>query len=351
MLIILECSKFSTLISGFGASLLLIASIGIVPHYFERRKSAAYAGPAMGSGIGMVSYPYISSAMLETFGYRFGGLYLAPLFMMTLSAPLVYRPQLVPDKRKTIKSIATDYLSLFKCYVTPFYLLNAYFWNAGHISIMVILFSYVSDKSQTSVAILSFSLIGAGFLTGTFLCMAYLSKFTLNHLMLQVTANFTLGVCSIIYAFVDHHIAYYVTSMIIGIAHGSTIANMASVCSHLFPVKNVAGAFAFQEAVGGIAGFIGPVTTGMIQSSYSGSAGLCYIAANGFLAVVILVLAGLIRPTLWTPYVNVPESSDVESTEGNHKVDKHELSSIEDKGYYNSIESVQSIPVRISQTV
>lgn len=266
------------------------------------------------------------------YDYKWGLLRLSPHFLISLSAPLLYRAQLVQKKPDSLLALVKEYVSPFKRCVTPYYLLNAYFWNAGHIAIMVTLFSYISEKSQTSVAILSFSLIGAGNLIGTFLCMVYLSKFTLNHFMLQLAAHIILGSCSMIYAFVDNHIAYYITSTVVGMAHGTTVANMASLSSHLYPAKNVEGAFAFQEAVGGIAGFIGPVTTGIIQSRYSGRAGLCYISANGLMAAVILVVAALYQPTLWKPFVNVPQLSDMEKRESSHKIHENE-SSFQNEGF------------------
>ena len=73
--------------------------------------------------------------------------------------------------------------SIGKCYC-------AYFWIGGHVPIVVILFSYIADKTgAVSVAALTYSLMGAGYLAGTVLVPVYLMKFSLNHYLLQLCTH------------------------------------------------------------------------------------------------------------------------------------------------------------------
>ena len=55
---------------------------------------------------------------------------------------------------------------------------------------MVILFSYIADKTgDVSVAALTYSLMGAGYLAGTVLVPVYLMKFSLNQYLLQICTH------------------------------------------------------------------------------------------------------------------------------------------------------------------
>ena len=65
-----------------------------------------------------------------------------------------------------------------------------YFWIGGQVSIVVILFSYIADKTgDVSVAALTYSLMGAGYLAGTVLVPVYLMKFSLNQYLLQICTH------------------------------------------------------------------------------------------------------------------------------------------------------------------
>ena len=59
-----------SLVSGIGYSMNFVSAVGIVPHYFEKRKAAAYAATGLGTGVGMVAFPYMLTAMLQSYGYK-----------------------------------------------------------------------------------------------------------------------------------------------------------------------------------------------------------------------------------------------------------------------------------------
>ena len=84
--------------AGLGMSMNMTSSIGIVPHYFEKRKAAAYSCTGLGQGISMVVFPYILSTMLETYGYKLTLLYVSPVFLLSVTAPIVFKPQTSPEK-------------------------------------------------------------------------------------------------------------------------------------------------------------------------------------------------------------------------------------------------------------
>ena len=283
-------------------SMNFTSTIGIVPHYFDKRKSVAYAAPGLGSGIAMVTYPYILTNLLQAYNYKLAVLYLSPVFLLTITAPLVFKSQLPTNKPESLITALKQFTKPLRQFVTPFYLLNAYFWNGGHVSVMVLLFSYITRRSDISVATLAYSLLGAGFLCGTFLIVVYLMKFSLNHYILQISSHVVLAATCFTFAFTDNIYVYYVAALINNMAYGVVIANMACLSVHLYPCSQVESAFSFQEAVGGVSGIIAPITAGLVQSIYGDRAGLCYIAAHGLLAAVSLIIPALIRRQLWKPY-------------------------------------------------
>ena len=55
-----------------GMSLTFISSIGVIPHYFKRRKDAAYTGVGLGVGIAFTASPYKTESVFASFGYKYG---------------------------------------------------------------------------------------------------------------------------------------------------------------------------------------------------------------------------------------------------------------------------------------
>lgn len=107
------------------------------------------------------------------------------------------------------------------------------------------------------------------------------------------------------------------------LAYGMVISNMACLSVHLYPSSQVESAFSFQEAIGGVAGIVAPITAGLIQSRFGDTAGLCYVAAHSVLAAVSLFIPAAIKTELWKPYsiskLNLPASlHDVEAKSENN---------------------------------
>ena len=84
---------------------------------------------------------------------------------------------------------------------------------------------------------------------------------------------------------------------------------MVCLSAHLYPTRHVESSFSFQEAVSGISGLVVPVTAGVIQKSYGDAAGMCYIAAHGLMAALILILPALYRRSMWTTVTDNSTSS------------------------------------------
>ena len=86
---------------------------------------------------------------------------------------------------------------------------------------------------------------------------------------------------------------------------------MACLSAHLYPATLVESAFSFMEAVGGLAGIVAPVTAGLLQKLYGGSVMLCYVAAHGAIAALILIVLAVVRRELWQPYREIADDPAV----------------------------------------
>ena len=53
-------------LSDFGMSSTVISAVGVVPHYFKKRKDTAYTGQGLGIGIAFTAYPYITEYAFST---------------------------------------------------------------------------------------------------------------------------------------------------------------------------------------------------------------------------------------------------------------------------------------------
>ena len=331
--------------AGLGMSMNMTSSIGIVPHYFEKRKAAAYSCTGLGQWISMVVLPYLLSTMLETYGYKLTLLYVSPVFLLSVTAPIVFKPQTSPQKPASASEFIHSYLAIFKRFVTPFYFLNSYCWNGGQVGVIVLLFSYISGKAGLSVAVAAQSIMGGGFLAGTFLLVLYLLRFTLNHLVLHIFCNFFLGLSCIMVASVNMPIVYYVSAGVFGVVYGITIANMACVSSHLYKNSEVEYAFGANEAIGGLAGFVAPLTAGIIQTRYGSNIGMYYLGAHGFIAVVIFLIAAALRKNILKSHSDSPAKtvSDDNITGAKKNNDKVELG-INNNVFYNNEDNMKPIP-------
>ena len=79
-------------------SLCFVSPFRVIPHYFHKRKTAAYAGIGLGTGIGLAAYPSITIYVLDRLGFRYGILSLGALVIIPAVSIFVFKPQLPKDK-------------------------------------------------------------------------------------------------------------------------------------------------------------------------------------------------------------------------------------------------------------
>ena len=298
-------------------SMNMAATLGIVRHYFDKRKGAAFACIGLGAGVGQVTFPALLSTMLTNFGYKLTMLYISPIFLLNILPPILFKEQLPLNKPKSAKVLFHSYLSSFKRYITPFFLLNALFARGAQLGILVLLFSHISNATDNQTAVISYSVIGFSILVSNLLLTLILLKFRINCFVTQIIFNVCIGISCCIMAAFNEPIVYYICSGVFGFTHGGTLAIKGALSIHVYPTEAIEYSYGLSEAFGGIGSFLFPLVGGYIQKFYGSSAGLYFLGAAAALGGIVFVIAALIRSQLWIPYEkrkadNKPAASDNE---------------------------------------
>jgi MFS family permease len=140
---------------GFGMGFLFVASVGIVPQWFSKRRSFANSIAAAGSGIGAIIYSLGANAMIETIGLGWGFRVLA---IVTASVNTICT-LLVRDRNKAVgaRFVAFD-ARLFKRVEFLLLLGWGFFSMLGYI---VLLFSLPNYAKSIGLSAQKGSVIGA----------------------------------------------------------------------------------------------------------------------------------------------------------------------------------------------
>ena len=176
-----------------GISSTYTSSIGVIPHYFKKRKDAAYTGLGLGVGIAFTAYPYITESVFSTFGFRDGILCLLPVFICSIAAAVVFVPQLPAEKPESFPQLMNSYLQTAKHFVTPFYLINATLMMGSRSGFAVNYFAFLSSHFEQRVAVISYTIHGVSFLFSMNLFTLYGLKFNGNYLVFHLLTCFVFG--------------------------------------------------------------------------------------------------------------------------------------------------------------
>lgn len=309
----------------------VVATIYIIPSYFEKRKDAAYACVGLGESVGLVIYPYILSALLESHDYKHSVLYVCPVFVLTFLAPMAYIPKTdsIREPEGAI-SLLKSYFRPLCCFISPFYLLQSYCWQAGFGASLLIFFDYVTTNSTVSVAVQCYSILGAGSLLGVFLFLVYLLRFRLNHYALHIVLHSLGGAAVVAISCLNNHLAYYISFAVIGLCLGLIVANTTCITSHLFEKHEIEFMYGSHQIVGGIASVVGPLTTGILQFKYNDLVGLYYITGHMFLGSIAMIIPVVMKPQIWRPKPAAAGVEDrvTELTEGQNQLQREETDKI-----------------------
>ena len=285
-----------------GISSTYTSSIGVIPHYFIKRKDTAYTGLGLGVGIAFTAYPYITESVFSTFGYRDGILCLLPIFICSIAAAVVFVPQLPAEKPESFPQLMKSYLQTAKHFVTPFYLINATLMMGSRSGFAVNYFAFLSSHFEQRVAVISYTIHGVSFLFSMILFTLYGLKFNGNYLVFHLLTCFVFGIAICIIPIIQNVYIIYVVSAFVGTCYGLSFGFKGNVTAHLFPLKDVTGLYGLTEGLGGFGAFVIPYAAGHIDKNMTYGDGLYFIGACVIFASILLCVAAVFRPALWTPY-------------------------------------------------
>ena len=286
-------------LSGYGMSMTVTSTLGIVRHYFEKRRGAAFASIAVGAGLAGVVNPVILSSMLTKFGYKYTMLYISPMFLLNIVPPALFKEQLPSEKRESSWKLLNSYVKAFRRFVTPFFLLNAFFSYGAQLSVLVLLFTHISDTVDNHTAVISYTIYGLSGL-GSSLCLilAFL-RFRLNSFILQICFNSLCALGCFMVASLPVAGVTYASCVLLGMSHAGVLAVKGALCIHLYPSEAIEYAYTLSEAIAGIGSFIFPYAAGYLQRAYGSSSGLYLLGTAGLVGCLLLVFSALIRRKLW----------------------------------------------------
>ena len=303
-------------LSGIGVSMNIASTVEIIPHYLEKRKSVGYACLGLGEGIALVTLPYLFKLLLNGYGFKLTLLYISPIALLSLVGLVVFiQPKQSCDNRLKGSLLIQSYFDSLKRLVSPFYLFNSLLWQGGLAGVVVLGFTYLVDVSSDSVALLSYTIMGIAFHIGSLSLVSVLLKFKVNHYILQITLNATLGASTIILTFMNTPSLYYVCFGVIGILYGATISNMTCLRSHLYHSKDVEYTFGFMQVFGSIGAAFVRVTAAMIKEQYGVHTGMYHSGGMLILASITLIIPALIQPKIWQPIKTKTNMSNVKVTD------------------------------------
>ena len=283
-------------------SLCFVSTFGVIPHYFHKRKTAAYAGIGLGVGIGLAAYPTITTYVLDALGFKYGMLSLNALFIFPVISIFVFKPQLPKEGIESATKLLTSYARTGKHFVTAFFIVNSALAIGARAALVVLSFSYISKYFDPSVAVLTYSIFGISFMVATLLFTLYALKFHANYFVLHLTTSLLLGIAVCLMPVISKVITLYIVLGIIGTITGAVFGFKGNLIAHLFPTKDIAYMYGLTEAAGGIGSFVVPLSGGYIESKFGHGAGFYFVGACNIFSSVLLCLAALIRPKLWQEY-------------------------------------------------
>ena len=293
-----------------GISSTFTSSIGVIPHYFTKRKDAAYTGLGLGVGIAFTAYPYITESAFSAFGYKLGVLSLLPIFLGSVAAAVFFIPQLPAEKPESLRHLMSSYVQTTKHFVTPFYLLNAMLMIGSRSGFAVNYFAFLSFHFEQRVAIILYTIHGVSFLISMILFTLYGLKFNGNYLIFHLLTCFVFGISICIIPIIQNVIIIYVVSAFVGTCYGLSFGFKGNVVAHIFPLKDVTYLYGLTEAVGGIGAFAIPYAAGHIDKNMTYGDGLYFIGGCVILGSMLLCIPAVFRPALWTPYGKRKHSSE-----------------------------------------
>lgn len=230
----------------------------------------------------------------------------------------VYEPVAEPttnsDEVVASSNCCENFLSLMKSicgYPMIIYYLNTVLWNSCFGTIMVFHYDHVSGVLNTTnnageiipdtkSAGLAMTMVGTGQLVITIIISLLHARFSINKLLIQLIASFTLAAESMLLGFAFDRIHIMIISFLYGISGGLLVSNVASLTYHFQGDKNHNVAYGFARMASGVGSLTGPPIAAAIRRSLGFS---IYFtgAVTSLLCFCWLLVNLLCRRSIWLP--------------------------------------------------
>jgi len=280
---------------------MLMASLTIIPQYLQKRHNLGYACIGLGQSLAIAVTPIIIHSLRAVTSYRSTCLYLLPILGPSAFVPFVFKPRL--PSNSTNYSMQS-FIHPLKRFITIPYVVNAYLWNSGLVAVIVLTYGYVHKVTEShSTATLTMTIFGICEAVGAASFAMVLLKFKFNHYILHIICNLLSGIIAVILGAFPNVIVFYTMAGLFGGIHAIIVANMGCVANHLYPVRDIEYAFAYQQATSGVGSLVGTFTAGLIQAAYGQSYGFYYMGAQAILGGLLLVFASLYKQETWKAHV------------------------------------------------
>lgn len=304
---------FYGIITGFGFSLINVASYPVVTSYFVKHRDLVLLLASAGEGVGQFAIPYLFSALAEAYSWRGALIVIAGLDLNFLVIAASFMPpRLHPtedkveevektsaDKRvadeglvsvsstlSTLKASFLDDLVLWHDLNFVLLFISYILIASGYMGTMTHVKTSGLQRGLTELAATTLlSFLGLFSLLGTGIIALFLKYSSLHVLVMNALANIGIGVFTIIFAFMSGLNAFFVVIAIIGTFSGCLATFPVTILS-VVGVHNIAPGIGYTSmgiAFGVFSG--GPIGAALYEadptyvSSYVTLGALCTIGA------------------------------------------------------------------------
>jgi MFS family permease len=216
---------------GFGMGFLFVASVGVVPQWFSKRRSFANSIATAGSGIGGLIYSLGTNAMIQSISLGWAFRILAILAVAVNSICAI----LIRDRNKQVGSVQLAFdFKLFKRVEFLLLLGWGFFSMLGYI---VLLFSLPSYARSVGLSAQKGSVIGALLNLGQGIGRPLVGYFSdaAGRINLAGTCTFLAGLfCLVIWIFAKSYGVLIFFAIIVGTTSGTYVAPQAH-----YPLSNL----------------------------------------------------------------------------------------------------------------
>lgn len=290
-LLVAECHKYwhfllcQGLATGFACGVVFGPTMGVIGHWFKRRRGLALGLTAVGSSIGGTIFPIAAKRLIVQIGFKWAVRVLAFILIFTLSVANIALKRRLPPVNK---AGGLFNLKAFKSAPYSVYSISGFFTFLGLYTVL----TYI-DVSATSVGIdpeFSFYLISIA--NGASGVGRYLTGVLTDRLgSINVMAPMTLVAAVLTYAwpFAITKGENVAIAVIYGFTSGAYISTFLGPVFALGDVEDIGRRTGMMLTISAIGALVGPPISGAINHATNGFKATGYYAGSTIVVAVLLM--------------------------------------------------------------